>query len=440
MTQQKSRNDFIEYIAKIYTQNPELPVNYQTIYHELSIWDSDEEIHKLVQSSLVSIQVGIKNHFKNNNKANIFSMHGYLVIENRNGKKDKDFYNEISSGIKMYVPVDAENLFYVAVNIFTYMLDNNITMQCKVSKSLRTDSLVLRVSSIKEAKEVEDYINRKLNYQSSIKTNPFLLNHGKVSYALDGNSSYNMTLAKLMEDYFQEKRNSNSLDNSSSLDFSKFIKNRRKELEKGGNLQTNDKTNHSEDILMIIKEVGEILDNSLDLDRLATYQKVLSLVKKTPESSEEETPNKVSILSIIAGMSAYYSTSDIHKIIMHYLNTGEENIFTRRDGIRYQVKNNFTPKTMKQIIEEIGWNTFIKNCSSTYDRYGYEQTVEAVRRLLTENNLSFFTNEEEDRSRLALVIPIELLKEEIMKRTQVANPSIVVDIALSQIKKQNKSK
>lgn len=436
MTQSKSRDEFIKYIAKIYKQNPELPVNFQTIYHELSIWNTDEEIYKLVQSSLVSIQVGIKNHFKNNNKANIFSSHGYLVIENRNNKKDKNFYNAISTGIKMYVPVEAEDLFYIAVNIFTYMLEKNITMQCKISKSLRTDSLVLRVSSVEEAKKVDNYINRELKYRSSIKPNPFLLNNGKVSYALDGNSSYNMTLAKLMETYFIEKRSTKTLDNSSSEDFSRFIKNKRKELERGENFQiTSTKAKYQEDIFLIIREVDEILDDSLDLNKLFVYQKQLSLVKNIPVSSPSKIPNKVNVLSIIAIMSTHYSTHDIHKIIMYYLNTGDENVFTKREGIRYQVINNFTPQTMKQAIEEIGWNTFVKTCVSTYNKYGYNQTVEATRKLLTENKLSFFTNAEEDRSRLALVIPIELLKEVIIKRTSTSDPNIIVDITLSLISK-----
>lgn len=440
MQQSQNKKDiFIKYLKDIYEQNPTLPITYDTIYKSLVTFNpkNNKTYETLSPTILVGIQVKLNNYFKNNSEVNIFSNGYFWIIENRNNKNDIEYKNALSRGIKIYIPVEAQDLYNVAVNLFTFILEKNILMEGKVSKDLRNDVLVCRVSSEKDALAIEDYINTHLNNYVSTSSNPFLLEKGKVGFAVDGKLSYNIVLSKLLASYFENKRMSGTLKNSSSSDFSKYLKKEMTVLTGIGKesritkyaLDTEDKY---QDFIMVLSIISKNLDNDLTLEELFKYQKIepntnYSNLLSIPDESADVFLKIITILSII------YSKKKVHQIIMKYLETGQINIFTRQGDIRKLVSDNFTPEKMREVIKSLGWSALVSACKITREKYGYNQTVKAINELLIDEKLSYFTNENSDRSRLALIIPIKLLKELIDEKTKSDDPYIITNLIFHEI-------
>ena len=232
MSRSDERELFLKYLSDIYLQNPNLPISYQTIYYQLSRFATDNNNRNtIVSDSLLAVQLGLNNIFRYNDKVNTFSPNNsyFWVIENRMGKKDREFYSDMYNAIKIYVAVDTENIYKVSEMLFNFMIKEGIIMQCKIAKEMRNDALVCRVRTKEDAIKVSNYING-LEYKSRVKPNPFLLSDGKISMAMDGDLSYNSTLSKLLCEYLNIKRQSNSLNKVNSLDFSLFVKDQIKML------------------------------------------------------------------------------------------------------------------------------------------------------------------------------------------------------------------
>ena len=225
MNRSDERELFLKYIIDVYLQNPNLPISRDIIYNELSRFSTYSGNHYIIDNdSLIGVQVGLSNKFRKNGSVNTFSNGYFWVVENRVGNNDRDFISNMYNSIKIYVSVDLENIYKISELLFNFMINEGITMQCKISKGMRNDALVCRISGEEAARKVSDYVNN-LNYESKFRPNPFLLDNGKVSVAMDGKLLYNSVLAKLLEQYFDLKRNTKQLDKVNCDDFNVFVKN-----------------------------------------------------------------------------------------------------------------------------------------------------------------------------------------------------------------------
>lgn len=449
------RETFLKYLADIYLQNPDLPIFSETIYYELSkfVVCSGEQ-YKIGNDSLLGVQIELNNKFKNNCNVNTFtSSDGYFwAIENRMGKTDYDFCEDMNNSIKLYIAVDASNLCKIAECLFDFMIDEGIVMQCKIAKNMRNDALVCRVRSKESAIKVSEYLNN-LGYTSSIKPNPFLLNNGQVSIAIDGKLSYNTILSRLLGEYLKMMRSYGTLERVSINNFSIFIKEQLKVLRSNQGNEIFDlyciSADKYNDFIMILNIILDNLENNFSLDKLFHYQEIKSIDSGADKNmySIFDEDKILCVINRLDGCSKY-TKEDVHLILMKFIETGNYNLFTRFDDrkepIRSIIYDNFTPDDVKNIICNIGWKAFIVASKVTYDKYGEEWLFKAIDKYLKTDQISGFTREQEARGRLGLVIPPQLLKEVINCKLNEKGVSIssisLMNLMLEEINKLEEKK
>lgn len=439
---------FFNHIKQIFIQNPNIEIDSDTIYSELTVFNGkNNQNTRIDRESLVGIQVKMANYYRNNDSVNTFSNGYFWVIENRGNYKDREFYRELGNCIKLYVAVDPLTIKNVSLMIFDFMIKENIINQSKISRDMRNDALVLRVRNKNDADKIIKFINENIKYNSSIKPNPFIYSVGNVSITLDGTLSYNSTFTKLMATYFQEKRSKRTLDTSSLDEFTKYIKNQIDILNNNQNkylLDSYDIENQEQlkDFIMIIDILFKNLDGNITKDDI--YQKQEERINGKVENRENISDKDFkNILYIMNGLVNKYGIEIAHRKILLYINKEKNvNIFTRENNIRNIVIRNFTPEKMKEIILSLGYDALIDAIRKTTNKYDIEQAKYAIRRLIEEKNLDSFTNNNNVRSYLGIIIPIELLQQLIKDKTleQKIYPSKdnMIDTLVEEVQKESK--
>ena len=106
--------------------------------------------------------------------------------------------------------------------------------------------------------------------------------------------------------------------------------------------------------------------------------------------------------------------------------------------------NSFSPLETKNIISDIGWKALIFAAKVTYDKYGEEQLFDAIKNVFNGDGIIEFTNDNEARSRLGLVIPLQLLREVITCKLNERGMSIssmsLMELVLEEINKLDNKK
>lgn len=419
MKKNEEINLFLKYLADLYLQNPSLPISFDTIYSELSKFViCDNKRIRLDNDSLIGVQLQLNNKFKNNdNVVTFLSSNGYFwVIQNRLGKSDEEYYSDMNSAIKLYVSVKADNIYKVAELLFNFMISENIVMECKVAKEMRNDALVCCITNEEDLLNIRKYLN-KLRYKFNVNANPFLYNYGKMGITINGMLSYNYVISNLIKIYLEKRRFLNLLDNVSSEDFNDFIKNKISLCEITDEYNCNYYNK-------VIKFTLDNLNDELKLEQLFGKSLLENNCKKTFSKNDED-----KILYVINALTNYYSVSDVHEIVMKFIDTGNINLFTKKDGIRTIISNNFSKDDVKNIISELGWKAFIAASRSTYNKYGTEQLFSATQKFLDNGEISGFTRDNNVRSFLGLVIPSELLKEVIESKLSENNLDLTTEVA-----------
>ncbi len=438
MTKKDKQNKFLKYLAQIYLENPNLTISDATIYHELVHFDfgSKQNAH-IKNNSLVSIQVKLNNEFQGKS-CHCFNNNYFWVIENRRDLNDSGFYRLMENSIKLYIPIDSENFYHIASQLFTFMLEKNIIMQSKVAKVMRNDALVVRISSSKEAEDVINYLE-SLNYKSKVETNPFLVNdnNSQVSLARDGHISYNTALTKLIREYLKNKQKSHNLNDISAKEFANFI------IEKI-NLSFQDKEIFANTYdLRTAKEFKDFLSTSnLISQNILTPLNKEQLFNYHYDYQEKESPHLLSLtteeqklLYIINKMCSYYSISEVHMRILEYISKENVNYFTRRDGIRALVNYYFPPYKIKTMLKDMSWNAFLSASLTTMQKYDYNQLLYAIDNLLKEEKIDGFTNQNNVRSYLGIILIPELFQELLEEKGISITSSSLADIVICESKK-----
>lgn len=451
MTKEAERNIFLKYVADIYYQNPDLPVNRHTIYDKLRSFNTEENSRTTIANdNLAPVQVALNNKYKNNEKAVSFTANGgyFWAIENREGKNDRTYYNEIVDSIKLYIAVEPENLYQISSTLFDFMLKENIEMQSKIAKEMRNDVLVCRVLKKEDVSKVKKFINEDLNYKSKIKPNPFILNDKNVSMTYDGNLSYNFVLSIYIELYLENKREKNELNNVNDKDLAAFINETIEQAKDRYNPKIAQKFElfnyrYYLDFLKISYILRDNINNTLSMNKISKYQNIRT--PKEVEMIQEFTDeDKEKVIHIINKLTYYYSLDEIHKRIMNYIETEDINQFTRRNNIRKTVSENFTPSLLKNILKEMGWNALLDVSNETYQKYGKEQLIYAVNKLIQESKIDAFTNNNDSRSYLGYIIPLKLLRNLLDDKIKEENTELtkenLTNIILNNIEKEETKK
>lgn len=408
MSKRSEQELFLDYIRDIYLAYPNLEINEDTIYNELSHFYEENGIRKRIGNNglLLNVQQSLAKKFGSK-----FSSGGYFwFYENRKNYGDTAYYNKLYDAIKLYISVDAENLYDVTTKIIEYMQKENILTQSKVAKNMRNDVLVVRVANSEEAKKVIDFVN-SLGYKSNIKPNPFVFSSGKVSVTRDGTLSYNSTVCNIIANYLRDCKVKNKMDSASIDGLYKYVNDTIKKLKgpykkEAMQLYQIDTERKYKDILMTFDIISKNLDGTITLEEI--FKEDMS--KNVSSTSTIKKDDKDKIKYVLSGLSKYYSTSDIHSIMMQYISDGRLEHFTRRDNIR-QVMSSFTSEKLDTILSEMSYNALIDAVLATKEKYpNINQAEYAIKLFVINSDLSGFTNDNNSRSYLGLVsLPTKIL-------------------------------
>ena len=435
MTVNEEREVFLRTISSYFKKNSNIPLEKKNIYSYLaSHTTKDGYLQGIPRESLVNVQLHLNEKYKGLEGINTFTgpkpNNVFWVIENRGQMKDKNFYEDIKDSIKLYLPVDASNIYEVSTKVLDYIIKEGIHIQAKIAKNTRSDVFVIRVLDKDKLDKLLNYIN-SLDYNSKSKPNPFALNVGRVSITKDGMMSYNTVLAEYITEYLKSEREEVTLEN-----FKKFM-----------HKQINKIPSSNKNKYMIVDLIIKNLENTLTLEELLSYNQKLVVDNRVTQVSEEDRNN---ILRLINGLNVFYNLEETHKRIEMYLATGNINYFTRQNGIRKFVEEHLPVEQMRTALYEMGWSALVNSIDETYKKYGELQVIKAVERIVDVGSIEGLTNTNNARSYLGFITSPELLQKIILKQASssinIENQSIediafqVVGKAYEEIEYKNKQK
>ena len=435
MTVNEEREVFLRTISSYFKKNSNIPLEKKYIYSYLaSHTTKDGYLQGIPRESLVNVQLHLNEKYKGLEGINTFTgpkpSNIFWVIENRGQMKDKNFYEDIKDSIKLYLPVDASNIYEVSTKVLDYIIKEGIHIQAKIAKNMRSDVFVIRVLDKDKLDKLLNYIN-SLDYNSKSKPNPFALNVGRVSITKDGMMSYNTVLAEYITEYLKSEREEVTLEN-----FKKFM-----------HKQINKIPSSNKNKYMIVDLIIKNLENTLTLEELLSYNQKVVVDNRVTQVSEEDKNN---ILRLINGLNVFYNLEETHKRIEMYLATGNINYFTRQNGIRKFVEEYLPVKQMRVALYEMGWSALVNSIDETYKKYGELQVIKAVERIVDVGSIEGLTNTNNARSYLGFITSPELLQKIILKQASssinIENQSIediafqVVGKAYEEIEYKNKQK
>ena len=435
MTVNEEREVFLRTISSYLKKNSNIPLEKEYIYSYLaSHTTKDGYLQGIPRESLVNVQLHLNEKYKGLEGINTFTgpkpNNVFWVIENRGQMKDKNFYEGIKDSIKLYLPVDASNIYEVSTKVLDYIIKEGIHIQAKIAKNMRSDVFVIRVLDKDKLDKLLNYIN-SLDYNSKSKPNPFALNVGRVSITKDGMMSYNTVLAEYITEYLKSEREEVTLEN-----FKKFM-----------HQQINKIPSSNKNKYMIVDLIIKNLENTLTLEELLSYNQKVVVDNRVTQVSEEDKNN---ILRLINGLNVFYNLEETHKRIEMYLATGNINYFTRQNGIRKFVEEYLPVEQMRAALYEMGWSALVNSIDETYKKYGELQVIKAVERIVDVGSIEGLTNTNNARSYLGFITSPELLQKIILKQASssinIENQSIediafqVVGKAYEEIEYKNKQK
>lgn len=435
MTVNEEREVFLRTISSYFKKNSNIPLEKEYIYSYLaSHTTKDGYLQGIPRESLVNVQLHLNEKYKGLEGINTFTgpkpNNVFWVIENRGQMKDKNFYEDIKDSIKLYLPVDASNIYEVSTKVLDYIIKEGIHIQAKIAKNMRSDVFVIRVLDKDKLDKLLNYIN-SLDYNSKSKPNPFALNIGRVSITKDGMMSYNTVLAEYITEYLKSEREEVTLEN-----FKKFM-----------HKQINKIPSSNKNKYMIVDLIIKNLENTLTLEELLSYNQKVVVDNRVTQVSEEDKNN---ILRLINGLNVFYNLEETHKRIEMYLATGNINYFTRQNGIRKFAEEYLPVEQMRAALYEMGWSALVNSIDETYKKYGELQVIKAVERIVDVGSIEGLTNTNNARSYLGFITSPELLQKIILKQASssinIENQSIediafqVVGKAYEEIEYKNKQK
>lgn len=412
---------------KNYFQTTNAKITKEKVYSLLVNSYIDEGKVKLKKKeSYVNIQLHLNEKFKNECKINTFTApyptNDFLIIENRSSDKDKDFKEELMNSTKLYVASDITNIYDLSSKIIKYIIKENIKAQIKIAKHSRTDAFVIRVIGVKETDKLVEYINSR-DYQKGIKPNPFSLEIGRVNMTKDGRKSYNGRLSYYISEYLKEVKEKVSLSSFTTYMHAQISK-----------IPKTDK-----DEYMIVEIIIKNLEGTLTKEELQTY-KVNPLTKAKEEITEKD---KTNILRLINKLNTYYSLDEAHSRMEEYIKKKDINIFTRQNGIRRFVDDNISPTKMKEVLYEMGYNALLDAIEETLKKYDIKQVEKAIEEILTKEEISSLTNDNDVRSYLGFIISPKELRRILLEKISpgiteedITNINKLTNITLDKVLKE----
>lgn len=427
MTNYKLIQYFLDMIGEFAISNPTKEITKNFVYSNIMRFNIKKEQQPYVQ--IDSLFEHWKSRYKNNNNINIFEVQQRPFLWFSHG--------EIKGNeIKMYIPLDYQHIKEGANQLFDFIASEGIEHQSKIANKIRNDNIVVRVNSLEDAKKIIDFVeNNDYIKEGLIKTNPFLANCNGVGLAMDNNYSYNSTISQIISEFVMYLREHNRMDLLTVDNLNDFICKRipmqndedlkdiyillSKATDRNFELQ--DFIDHAENKLIDVY--------SLDRTRITTPSYYLERAIKLTNSKYPQNCEKA-ILEYLNGNPNYFTNlkkgrqgiikyvkpGDLINIMRSKLNQEGINIpNTDRDLINSYL-NIVLPKNYEKSFNII-CSAYI-NTEKVYDEY---QARGAIRELLLNNDIRYFTNRFNDRTNLKDNVLGHNIKKIILNNIDIDN-------------------
>lgn len=431
---------FIKFYASLYYQNPDVIISPDTIYDALTKYGlSPNEINN---SNIRSIFSSLEEKFRGNSNIKVY-------IDNRQSKflQFRNWNRKDGKCVKMYVSYPKEYIEEAATKIFSYISQNNMETASKIAERLRSDSIVIRLSSLEDANKVRNFINNDKELVSLAKpTNPFSLKDGVVGIGYDDKISYNEQVGYILSNYFNDLRKGNNLAKASLIDFANYVKNYYQDTfvncsklealvdnpifkrHRSRFYSIGQEINNHEQITRLIVDVvngkvninmfndyyNECCNESKNNSMIAYYNNIYEskVNSKKPIFDKQKLLNEYIIYAINK-----YGINNAYKYLEEYIN-GNSRAITRDNGFRILFNEHLSPSELSNIVgpdvklyinnlihinevsnevsnekmtETEKYNLFYEACKLTIFKYGYYHLCGAIKNAM-QGNYKFFTN------------------------------------------------
>ncbi len=427
MTKLEKMDEFLKYYAKVYKQNPNISINKSTIYSGLATYGlTEDEKHKSIDY-LFNEWI---NHF-NNKKLNVFyseKQPGFLQFHNSTLNNPNH--------VKLYLSFGKDDIEECVKIIFDYIDKMNFETYSKVARTLRSDSVVLRMSNIEEAKQLINFINNNEYLRSKAKeVNPFTIHNGVVGMAFDKYLSYNSIVAYTISEYF---KNVNDFDKVSIEDFKHYViylynsifvdKSKLEKFKNSPIFQENERRFNSTNSEIVnfyqifrtmflglngktkledyFNLISECQDEKVFNGLVAHFDKQDEKgVEEREIQSEEKDVKKHKILeSFVLYANKKYGAINVPIILKNYIN-GDTNAITRDKNFREMFRLNLSRDDIirltnnnlelfvqfeHEISQEMLYH-FINAIQATYEKYGFDHACFALNRIF-DGDFGYVTN------------------------------------------------
>ena len=342
----------------------------------------------------------------------------YLEINNKSLK--------VPSPLKVYISMDCNHIYKNINKIVNFL--NDTPFQLRISKYIRNDNVIIRLSSIEDLIKLDKFIDDNID-DGLFDPNPFTFVYNKLGITIDGSLSFNSIISNCLYKYLISKKddyNTIQID-----DFYNYII----------DLYTNTFITLNNYSNMEIPNIDNIL---FEEKSIVYYKNLLELILKSSEDKFnikqlEDHFNKVNDIKELAFDKLAYKTYNsilLLKIIYKdqipnlldrlykYIETGEKNYITNEGSLRINIyisnlkeginkvlkKNDMNLadlfNKLKTYDKDLSVNTLttskdlqelIKELSETYD---YKTAIDIIQVYLHTNDVALFTRNNNLRKKI----------------------------------------
>lgn len=368
-------DEFLKYLSNIALQNSGFHFNYSIIYHELvklgvPVEQKNKRIDEFFSNWIL--------HFQNDRNCDVFVDDDWKYFCQFISKDN--LASSAMEHLKIYVPLDKGHIERGSKEIFEFLSSNKISHISKIGSDIRFDDIVIRLVNPNDVIKLTNFINNNKYIQEGLlQPNPFLYNFNGIPMAVDGELSFNSTVATLIKIYLNNKIDNNDLNTVGVEDFYQFVqyyyissfsneqglKNLSRDFtnnEYCDNLKLVNYKNVFELILKYKKEnfglddyfkhYYECTDNLIMADK---EKQIIDLKMQSINNIHSDSVEKsviIMIKDILETMGQKYNANYAFDVLIEYVKTGYSNYLTRTNGLRDRIENsNFRTNLIKMLNE-----------------------------------------------------------------------------------------
>ena len=358
---QKRINSFLHFLRDIMKNNPSFEISKNNIYDwvtklDVSNKEYDEDLKKY--GWFDEWQSLFPKQNRTINSPNTF----FCKFANEELK----FIN-VDNPIKLYIPIDFKHIKKSFEKIITFLNSKNIPYYAKISKEIRIDNIVLRITSEEDTKAIVDFINNDEYIKEGLRDpSPFCYNYKGIALALDAHMSYHSSVVNLIYEYIIDKKKNNDLDSIDYSDFEtyseNFYKNRYENFSEFTKIILPDYGNKTaeERNYLIEKEITKLITsaNKEGFNDEAFFKLFNEFNDTEKISNEKEDLCVLRFMNkIIAVHGGKYGIENALTGLKLYVQTGKITYITSRGMLREELETNNFLKKLRRFLAK--YNTTI---------------------------------------------------------------------------------